>query len=207
MRFTASDLLRAIAQLPKDREYNYINPANRGKIKIDLAVEPEGPIRIRRYDPSKRETPEDAEPTSISASAIRRVANAVRENVPLNIDRVLGASYNFRSVIETLLAHTPQFYYCYPVRIEVSESSQKIEEGHKHLIWLPNEPHQVGVPREREVNMTISEIPSVEAVYEALVLPGDVSGDGSEEYAALPPIRVKSWEKWTPLLSVWTANS
>lgn len=187
MRVTASDLLRAIAQLPKNRDYNYINPKTRGKIRLVSAVEPEGPIFFRRYNPSKGEKPSKAEKVSISASALRRVANAIREGVPLNIDRVLGASYNFRAVLESLLAYTPQFYFCYPGRIEIGESSQTIHVGHKHLLWLPNEPHGVGVTQVREVNVTVSEIPSVEAVYEALVVPGQISGAGSEEYAALPP--------------------
>jgi type II restriction enzyme len=39
-----------------------------------------------------------------------RLANAIQEDAPINLDRVLGASYNSRSVIESLLAHTPQFY-------------------------------------------------------------------------------------------------
>lgn len=157
------------------------------KIRLLGIEEPEGPIFFARYDPTKGETPATAKKGSISAAALRRVANAIRENVPINIDRVLGASYNIRSLLESLLAHTPQFYFCYPGRIEVSESSQEIHEGHKHLLWLPNDPHPIGATREREVNMTISEIPSVEAVYEALVIPGDISGAGSEEYAALPP--------------------
>ena len=115
---------------------------------------------------------------------IRRVANAISENMPINMDRVLGGSYNTRSALEALLAHTPEFHYCYPGRIEVRESSTEIKEGHKHIIWLPNEPHPNGEMVRKEVsNMTISEIPTIEAVYEALVLPPVVAG-GSD--AGLP---------------------
>ena len=48
---------------------------------------------------------------------IWRVANAISEGEPINFDRVLGGSYNTRSVLESLLASTPEFYYCYPGRI------------------------------------------------------------------------------------------
>jgi hypothetical protein len=134
--------------------------------------EPHGPILIKRYDPNAGQSAKNAKPASISAAMIRRVANAITENVPLNIDRVLGASYNTRSAFETLLAYTPEFAFCYPGRIEVSESSSEIKEGHKHLLWLPSDPHGNGILREKEVNnMTISEIPSSQAVYESLVLP------------------------------------
>ena len=44
---------------------------------------------------------------------IRRVSNAINPGEPFNIDRILGASYNTRSVLETLIALTPEFYYCY----------------------------------------------------------------------------------------------
>jgi type II restriction enzyme len=102
---------------------------------------------------------------------IWRVANAFSPGVPINMDRVLGGSYNTRSALEALLAHSPQFYFCYPGRIESTTSSTKIQSGHKHLMWLPDEPHEQGVMTERETNIVISEIPTVEAIYEALVVP------------------------------------
>jgi len=104
---------------------------------------------------------------------ISRVANAVRPYQPINIDRVLGASYNTRSALEALLAHTPEFYVCYPGRIEVGTST-KIKPGHKHLIWCPDDPHSPGVVQEKDTDIVISEIPSPEAVYEALSVPPDV---------------------------------
>jgi type II restriction enzyme len=115
---------------------------------------------------------------------IRRVAHAVSPDVPINIDRILGASYNTRSALEALMAHTPQFQYCYPGRIEFGESSTAIKRGHKHLMWLPNEPHQPGIMVKRDVkDMVISEIPSQDAVYEALILPADAL----PAEAAVPP--------------------
>lgn len=118
---------------------------------------------------------------------IRRVANAISPGMPINIDRILGASYNTRSALETLLAHTPQFKYCYPGRIEIGESSTQIKEGHKHLLWLPEEPHALGVIEKKDVQgMTISEIPSREAIYEALTLPGELVEDSSA-IGFLPP--------------------
>ncbi len=107
----------------------------------------------------------------MSSEMIWRYANAFRPGVPVNIDRALGGSYNTRSVLESLLAHNPEFYYCYPGRIMSTSSLSNIEKGHKHLIWLPNDPHKPLVLVKRDVDMVISEIPTSEAVYEALVLP------------------------------------
>lgn len=100
----------------------------------------------------------------------------------------MAGSYNVRSAFEALLAHTPQFYFCYPGRIDISESSTEIKEGHKHLMWLPNEPHKQGIPVEKKVtNMTISEIPSQEAIYEALVLPPERLQPGTQLEARVAP--------------------
>ncbi len=134
-------------------------------------VLPEGPISIKRYDPTKGQRRADARRTNISSPMIWRVANAVQEGVPINVDRVLGASYNTRSALEALLAHTPQFYFCYPGRIESTTSSTQVQRGHKHLMWLPDQPHTAGVMQEIDTDIVISEVPTIEAVYEALVLP------------------------------------
>ncbi len=101
---------------------------------------------------------------------IWRVANAFLPGQPINFDRVLGGSYNTRSVMEALLAHTPQFYHCFPGRIESINSSVKIKHGHKHLVWLPDQPHENGVVAETQTDMVVSEIPT-EVVYDALTVP------------------------------------
>jgi type II restriction enzyme len=103
-----------------------------------------------------------------------RLANSLKPNQPVNVDRILGASYNTRSVLEALLAHTPQFYYCYPGRIESINAKTNIKEGHKHLLWNPENPHELGVTVKAETDLVISEIPAMEAYYEALVLPVNV---------------------------------
>lgn len=138
---------------------------------------PEGPIKIKRCDPSKGETFKNKHAVSISAQMIWRLANAVRPNQPINVDRILGASYNTRSVLETLIAHTPQFYVCYPGRIESINANESIKKGHKHLIWMPGSPHKNGVIEKTETDIVISEIPTLEAYYDALVLPTDLKVD------------------------------
>lgn len=163
--------MRAINQLPRNQDYNYINPSNTGKIIIDDIVLPEGSIYIKRYNPIKGESRANARRTPISTEMLWRVANAIRPGVPVNIDRVLGASYNTRSALESLLAHTSQFYYCYPGRIEHNSSSTNVKEGHKHIMWLPDSPHTQGILTKAETEIVISEIPTTEAVYEALVMP------------------------------------
>ena len=150
-----------------------MNPRNKGLIQIESITLPEGPIRIKRFDPSKGESSSNKPPVTISTQMIWRLANALSPNQPINVDRILGASYNTRSVLEALIAHTPQFYYCYPGRIESINAKDKIKKGHKHLLWLPNKPHKNGTISQMETDIVISEIPILEAKYEALVLSDD----------------------------------
>jgi type II restriction enzyme len=176
MRLTASDIVNAIGQLPRNQAYHYINPKTRNQIEIVHVTHPEGSIIIKRYDPAKGETSLNAKEESISAQMIWRIANAFAPNQPINFDRVLGASYNTRSALETLLAHTPQFYYCYPGRIENLNSSTQVRAGHKHLMWCPERPHTPGIIGRTETEIVISEVPNVEIFYDALTVPDNLLG-------------------------------
>lgn len=170
-RLTASNIVSFINQLDKNVAYGYVNPKTKGLIQVTGVDLPEGPIRIKRWDPSKGETASEKREVSISQELIWRLANAFVPGQPINVDRVLGASYNTRSVMESLIAHTPQFYYAYPGRIETKGGISTIEHGHKHLMWMPENPHTLGIIKEMKTEVVISEMPHIDAVYESLVLP------------------------------------
>lgn len=169
MRVTAQNIVRAINQLPRNREYQYVNPRNYGRIVIRNVHEPEGPIEIKRYDPTKGERLTDKPVESISVQMIWRLANAILPDKPINVDRVFGGSYNTRSVFEALLAHTPLFYGCKPGRIEQMNAYKSVKPGHKHLIYLPEDPHENGVFGFKDINMEISEV-TVDVVYKSVGL-------------------------------------
>lgn len=162
---TASNIVKAISNLPKDQWFEYVNPKNKGKVKVVSVTLPEGPITIQRFASEKKKN------ESISSKMIWRLANAMLPNAPVNVDRVYAGSYNTRSVLETLIAHTPEFYWCTPGRIELENSTQEIKAGHKHLVWRPNSLHKNGVLEKFETDMVISEIPSSSAIYESLQIP------------------------------------
>ena len=170
MIITAANIVNEINRLSKNVYYNYIDHANRNVIKIVRIQYPEGPIYIKRGKFTAGANVNTAREISISANMIWRVANAIQEDVPVNIDRIVGASYNTRSVLESLLAYTPGFYITYPGRIENNVSTSKIKAGHKHLIWLPAKPHKEGFLKEFETAKVISEIPSQLAIYESLAI-------------------------------------
>ena len=173
-KVTAYNLVKAISLLPRNVNYNYINPRTPGLIHIENVLLPAGPIQIKRWNPNKGESITGASVDSISSEMIWRVANAIMEKEPINLDRILGASYNTRSVLETLIALTPEFYFCYPGRIKDIDGHSSIERGHKHLIWLPDSPHEAGQLTEKAVpNMAVSEIPMQSVTYDNLIIPQD----------------------------------
>ena len=175
-KVTAYNIVHAIANLPRNRYYNYISAKTPGLIQIVEVKLPAGPILIKRWNPQKGEVPSAKNPESISSEMIWRVANAFVEGEPINFDRILGGSYNTRSVLEALIAYTPEFYYCYPGRIKEIEGRVSIEHGHKHLLWLPNEPHKRGVLVQKDVSgMEISEIPMQSVTYDNLVIPNEIA--------------------------------
>jgi type II restriction enzyme len=177
MRMTPDNLVRLIAELPRDREYAYANPQNHGRIIILDVKLPLGPVTFKRYNPSEGKSAANAKPETISGAGLLRVANAITEETPVNLDRVLAGSYNFRSVLEALLAASPQFYVCKPGRIELEESRSQIKPGHKHLLWRPSSPHPLGTVFHANTNKIVSEIPSTSATFESLVLPSTLEGN------------------------------
>lgn len=169
---TVANIVNLLSSLPKGAEYPYINVSTHTVVTIEEIIPPYGPVIIKRWDPTKGETKNAAEPQSISTAMMNRIANAISIGTPINIDRLLGASYNTRSALETLLCHTPPFYYCYPGRIELIHGKTKIKAGHKHVIYLPESPHDKGILREKKLeHLEINEIPSKNVVYNALEIP------------------------------------
>jgi hypothetical protein len=182
---TANNLVREINSLDTDRYYQYIDPSNPGLIKIIRVNLPEGPIIIKRWNPHEGKSEVSANSASISKEMLWRLANSLVPMQPINVDRVFGGSYNTRSVLEALLAHTPNFHFCYPNRIETIAGVPRVKQGHKHLMWTPEVIHDAGITVELETNVVISEVPSVEAYYDVLTINehtgiADISGIDAE---------------------------
>lgn len=190
-KVTAYNLVAAINQLPKNRDYNYINAQTQGLIRITEVQLPAGPIKVKRWNPNKGQTASDVKEASMSAEMIWRVANAFYPGQPINIDRVLGSSYNTRSVLESLVAYTPQFYYCYPGRIADIAGQTTIERGHKHLVWMPDEPHKNAEFAELKIDVAISEIPTTAVVYDSLDLPETLDLQGMDIEVARRHVQIQ----------------
>jgi type II restriction enzyme len=169
MNISAENLVKAIGRLSTREWYEYISDKTETQVRLKSIEGPEGPIRIERRSKGK------VSDTTISRQMLWRVANAIQPGVPVNLDRVLGGSYNTRSALETLLARTQEFHWCVPGRIELVSGREEIKRGHKHLVFVPDEPHALGMLSEYKIasEMAISELPQQSVVYDALTLVDD----------------------------------
>lgn len=171
--YTANDICRALQTLDSRRHYGYLNPKNHGEIQLVSVTLPEGPVKIRR----RKAGGEFGREESISPQMLWRAANALGSGIPVNFDRVFAGSYNTRSVLEALLAHTAEIYTCLPGRQESIAGQVEIKRGHKHII-LCERPHEIGRTENIDLgeDCVISEIPSLGTMYD--VVPSVVrSGD------------------------------
>jgi type II restriction enzyme len=169
-KLTASNIVKAIALLPKDVSYEYCAAKTSSKFIIRNVVLPDGPVVVGRYNPAKGQTIANAKSASISSDMIWRLANALSSKQPVNVDRIFGASYNTRSVLESLLAHTSEFSMCYPGRVHQKNEKVEIKKGHKHVWWTPEELHDRGQIKWVKTEKTISEIPAIDVTYDAIII-------------------------------------
>ncbi|ABG39254.1 Type II site-specific deoxyribonuclease [Paraglaciecola sp. T6c] len=170
MNVTATNIAAAINSLDKNVTYDYPNPRTKTKINIVNVVMPEGPIIFRRCEPNKGESFDNKADESISVAAIWRLASSLKPNLPVNVDRVFGASYNSRSALEAMLVHTENYYICYPGRLEKIGEDTRVRNGHKHIIFCPDKPHRRGIFEVMEVNdMVVSEVDR-EVYFDSLLL-------------------------------------
>ena len=190
--YTAGDICRAIDALDKNRLYGYINERNHGEIQIVSVGHPEGPISIRR----RKIGGVWGAIETMSPQMLWRVANALGTGMPVNVDRVLGGSYNTRSVLEALLAHTPEIFTCLPGRLENIGGNVSVKRGHKHILFDPEHPHRLGETEFRNLgeNFVISETPTAETMYDVAPpptrgeLPPDIARRHSQIQVALAEI-------------------
>ena len=127
-----SHLLQLVSELPKNSTLNYVRGTDTCKF-IDVDVPGQ---RINSEAPT-------GEPKSWAPSYLSELAPKVLENVPFNLSGLLNNKGSFRPVLETIIAHTREFY---TVRKGTATA----------LVWIPSKPKST-LDLE-EINM--SEIPA-----------------------------------------------
>lgn len=141
-------LLELINELSPNTYFKYIRSDEQCEyIKIDMS-EP------RVYS----KTP-DGKDHSIADTYLQVLAERIEENVPFNISQLMNNSGSNRPIIETIIAHTKEFYWYQNGRA-------------KYVVWIPTKPHIPGELKEwtdSSIIQTTSIKPIVQTVDELIV--------------------------------------
>lgn len=163
MQLTVEHIIEQVSSLTPDREYGYVNPSNKNKIMLK-SVSPGGPVRLVRRNSIKGED----QPVVVSADSLGKIAAAVTDRHPFNIDAIVNGSGNWRSPFDSLLALCPEFYCC------------RVNDQH-HLVWLPDNPHDPGVIKDAAEDQYV-----VDTAYKSTmeIVNEDFNKDYGEDYLA-----------------------
>ena len=113
-----SHLLNLVSELPTNITLSYVRGNDTCKfIDVDIPGE-----RINSESPTH-------EPKSWAPSYLSELASKIKENVPFNLSGLLNNKGSFRPVLETIIAHTREFY---TVRKGTATA----------LVWIPSKPKQ-----------------------------------------------------------------
>ena len=111
-----SHLLKLVSELPKNSTLSYVRGTDTCRfIDVDITGK-----RINSETPTK-------EPKSWAPSYLQELAPKIKENVPFNLSGLLNNKGSFRPVLETIIAHTREFY---TVRKGTATA----------LVWIPSKP-------------------------------------------------------------------
>ena len=145
-------------------------PSKKSSLQIVRVDKPEGGIVIKRRNITSKTPWNMIKEENISSNMIWRYVNALNTRIPVNIDRVLGASYNTRAALEAIIASCPHFFMCRPKRITSIASKDIVyDNSHKYLIWQPNKiGHAIGeFCWADDINGFVTEIPSTDVYFDA----------------------------------------
>ena len=141
-------LLELINELSPNTYFKYIRSDEQCEyIKIDMS-EP------RVYS----QTP-DGKDHSIADTYLQVLAERIEENLPFNISQLMNNSGSNRPIIETIIAHTKEFYWYQNGRA-------------KYVVWIPTKPHIPGELKEwtdSSIIQTTSIKPIVKTIDELIV--------------------------------------
>lgn len=109
-------LLQLVSELPQNTKLNYVRGTDECKF-IDVDIDGE---RINSETPT-------GEPKSWAPTYLAELAPKIFENEPFNLSGLLNNKGSFRPVLETIIAHTREFY---TVRKGTATA----------LVWIPSRP-------------------------------------------------------------------
>lgn len=125
MKLTIEHLLDLIDALPKNTDLEYVK---KGKSKAQLVSVDKSAVRVELSRHNEDNTYSSA---SLTTENLAELVKNIKETEPFRVDDIFRGGGNTRSTYESIIAHTSEFYKC-----SVGPN--------KHLVWLPDTPHEAG---------------------------------------------------------------
>lgn len=125
MKLTVEHILNLIDTLDKNVKYDYVS-GGESKAKLVAVDKVNKKVELLRVNADGSE-----KSASMTTDILITLSTSIFENAPFKFDNVLNGSGNVRSTMEALFAHTSEFYSCKINRV-------------KHLVWVPQMPHEIG---------------------------------------------------------------
>ena len=126
MKLTIAHLLDLIDELPKKVDFDYVKPGKKKARLISVDREHER-VEMARIDVEDQ----SIAPSVLIRENLQTLVDSIIENKPFSIDKIFNNGGNTRSVWESIIANTSEFYKCMVGR-------------NKNLVWIPTEKHNIG---------------------------------------------------------------
>lgn len=124
MAIKINDIYRAVNSLAKNTLYTFANVSNKNTFSLIHADKTKG-ILFHRFNN------DGIQKVVVTIRNLQKLCDKIRPYVPFSIDVVVGASGNWRSLFESALALTPNFFLCYI-------------NSQRRLIYAPDHTHALG---------------------------------------------------------------
>ena len=125
MAIKINEIYRAVNSLAKNIQYTFANASNKNTFSLIHADKTKG-VLFHRFNS------DETQKVVVTTRNLQKLSEKIRPYVPFSIDVVVGASGNWRSLFESALALTPNFFMCYI-------------NSQRRLIYAPDHSHDVGV--------------------------------------------------------------
>lgn len=135
MNITIDHILDLLSDLPKNTPFDYVSG---GESKAKLISIDRNNLKVEIVRVNADGTEKNA---SMTPDILNTLSSCIVENEPFKFDNVLNGSGNVRSTMESIFAHTSEFYFC------------KIKNV-KHLVWIPTMKKEIGLKE-----ISISDVP------------------------------------------------
>lgn len=134
MKLTIEHLLDLIDELPKGVDFDYVKPGKK-KARLVSVDRQNKRVEMARVDVGSQSTTFSV----LTEDNLQNLIDSITENRPFSIDKVFNNSGNTRSVWESIMANTAEFYKCMVGR-------------NKNLVWMPATKHDIGCIVEKRLS-------------------------------------------------------